>query len=415
MKRFLLPQVSLTDRISYYHLLLLMVFLPFDLFFTHVIFISYALHTLLHLKQERLKKILSWRNALLQAVFFIVLISVCYSNYQANAWADITRLLLILLFPVFFSLNQLNISLYRNRLLFVFATTCTITVAYLYLHALIIIRHFGLPLQTIISSLFLNQNFSDPIAMHATFFSLQVALAFFYLLSRVFKTPGLKHRVIYLAAILLLFAGLVQLGSKAVLITTLLALTFAVPFFLLSAPKRFKYIIATMVLSLIFIGVLSNVDSLKDRYFIGFRSDFSKPVFYESVEPRLTRWDAALELVAKKPLTGYGAGSELSILGDQFFIKKLYVSYLNRFNAHNQYLTFLLITGIAGLLVYLLTLMAGFKMAITKKDFLLFVFLLLITLVSGSESLLNAEKGVFFYSLFFSFFVFSPQDKRTEF
>lgn len=203
---------------------------------------------------------------------------------------------------------------------------------------------------------------------------------------------------------------LVQLGSKAILITVLLALNLAVPFFIIPKPRRLRYIWTISTLSVVFIAGLLATNSLRARYVTGLKTDLSDPVLAESVEPRLSRWNASLELVAKKPIFGYGAGSEVAILGDQFFNRKLYISYLNRFNAHNQYLTFLLITGIAGLLVYLLTLAYGFKIALSKKDLLFFIFLLLIAIVSLSESILNAEKGVFFYSLFFSLFVFSTQN-----
>lgn len=414
LKHLFLPEGNFATRVSYYHLLMMMIFLPFDQFFTHIVFISFALHTLLHVKADDFKKIFTLRNLLLQGIFFIVWLSVSYTAYPATAWTDVTRLLLILLFPVFFSLNPLNISHYRERLLFVFAVTCVATIGYLYLHALMIIRHFALPCSSITSDYFLNQNFSDPINLHATFFSLQVALAFFYMFSQLFKPLGLQQRLFYIGTALLLFAGVVQLGSKAVLITTLLAVILAMPFFLISPSRRLKYLMISGVLTVLFIAGLLTVSSLRERYVTGLKTDLSNPVSYESVEPRLTRWSATLELVAKKPITGYGAGSELSILGDQFFNKKIYIAYLNQFNAHNQYLSFLLITGTVGLLIYLFTLIIGYKMAIRKKDFLFFIFLLLITIVSLSESLLNAEKGVFFYSLFFSFFVFSTQNKPTE-
>lgn len=410
LKTIFLPDDSLTNRISYYHLMMLLVFLPFDMFFTHVVFISFALHTLLHIKKERLKQLFTLQNAILQAVFFIVLLSVSYTSFTAKAWTDVTRLLLILLFPLFFSLNSLNINKYRDKLLFIFSLICTVTIAYLYLHVLMLIRYFGLPLSDFFSHVFLNQNFSDPINMHATFFSLQVAIAFFYFLTQLFKAKTLNYRLLYQALTLLLFAGLVQLGSKAILITVLLALNLAVPFFIIPKPRRLRYIWTISTLSVVFIAGLLATNSLRARYVTGLKTDLSDPVLAESVEPRLSRWNASLELVAKKPIFGYGAGSEVAILGDQFFNRKLYISYLNRFNAHNQYLTFLLITGIAGLLVYLLTLAYGFKIALSKKDLLFFIFLLLIAIVSLSESILNAEKGVFFYSLFFSLFVFSTQN-----
>jgi O-antigen ligase len=58
-------------------------------------------------------------------------------------------------------------------------------------------------------------------------------------------------------------------------------------------------------------------------------------------------------------------------------------------------------------LVYLTILFFGFRMAISKNDLLLFSFMVIITAVSFSENYLDVDKGVFFYSVFFSLFIFS--------
>jgi len=81
--------------------------------------------------------------------------------------------------------NQLDLKKYRPQLLMGFALGCTATILYLYADAFVTIRHYGLPLSSILSPAFTNHNFSEPIYIHATFFSLQIAMALIYLLSRL--------------------------------------------------------------------------------------------------------------------------------------------------------------------------------------------------------------------------------------
>jgi len=415
MKELLLIKDSLSNKISYYLVMLLLAALPFDQFYSHAIFGCLAVHTLIHLKKERLNQLLSPGTLLLQTVFFIALIGLTYTYYSADALTDITRKLVVLLFPLFFALTSLNLNKYSDHFLKFFTLVCIATVTYLYIHAFTIIGYFHMPVRAIISANFINHNFSAPIQMHATFFSLQVAIALFYLVLQFFKKQVAVAKLLYFFAAILLFAGLVQLGSKSVLIAVLIGLNIIVPYFLLSANKRLKYILVSGAVSiLLFIGALSTAD-FRTRYVTDLKNDLSVAKVNETTDARLPRWTSAMPLIAKSPLVGYGTGSELNVLGDQFYKQRLYNAYLNKLNAHNQYLSFLISSGVIGLVVYLVTLFWGFRIAFRQKDATFFFFMLLIAIVSFSESLLNAEKGVFFYSLFFSFFVFSGQYQSIPF
>lgn len=405
MKALFLIKDSLTNKISYYHIMAMLAVLPFDQFYSHIIFGSFALHTLIHLKKEKLKDLLSLKVLILQAIFFVTLISCIYTSYPASAGTDVTRQLVILLFPIFFSLTSLNLHKYRDNLLFIFSLVCMCVIVYLYLHAFVVIHYFKLPLKTIFSNALISHNFSAPIGMHATFFSLQISVALLYMLSLLIN--GRAYKLFYLAAILLLFAGIVQLGSKAILIAVLISANLAVPYFLIARSKRIKYVLITGAVSALVIFASLSTGSFRERYLTDLKNDLSHTLPTETVEPRLVRWKAIVAVIEKSPVIGYGAGSELSLLHDTYYHQKLYISFLHWLNAHNQYLTFMLVSGIIGLLVYLITLFYGFKIAFRQRDLLFFVFLLLIVMVSLSESLLNAEKGIWFYSLFFSFFVFS--------
>src|SRR6185312_9888323 len=164
--------------------------------------------------------------------------------------------------------------------------------------------------------------------------------------------------------------------------------------------------------SLLTIGAIFSSGTFKKRYFDGLKDDLSTRQVTETTDSRLARWETAVELSRKSPVIGYGPGSEIGLLHEKFYQKKLYSSYLNNLNSHSEYLSFLIRSGILGLLVYLATLSYGFYISLVRKDLLLFTFMTLIATVSISENLLDVDKGIIFYAFFFSFFVFSGKRPR---
>lgn len=415
MERFTIKSLFLIDdtlenKISYYHLMLMMAMLPFDLFFSHILFISFALHTLIYLKKEMLKTLFTLRNLLLQSIFLVTLAGCSYTSYSKQAGIDLSRQLMILLFPVFIALTNLNLNKYRDNLLHLFSWVCVGTICYLYLHAFYLIHYFRIPMNALFSGLFINHKFSAPINIHATFLSLQIAVALFYMLYRLIKQHQGVQKWISLFGAIVLFAGIVQLGSKAVIAVVLVGIIAILPYLMLPKVKRLKYIMVAGAALVVIIATVLTINSFRQRYVGGLEADLSDSSNYETVEPRIVRWKAALEVADHKLITGYGTGAEIPVLSDQYFDQKLYVSYLYHLNAHNQYLSFLLTTGIIGLIIYIITLTWGIKSAIKQRDMVFVMFMLLLITVSFSESILNAEKGIIFYSLFFSFFIFSMPD-----
>jgi O-antigen ligase len=95
---------------------------------------------------------------------------------------------------------------------------------------------------------------------------------------------------------------------------------------------------------------------------------------------------------------------------DQAYLKKrMYQSYLYGVNTHNQFLSWWLSRGILGVVVYTGMLIWGFYKAFSAKDPLWIGFLVLVTLVSFSENLLEVQHGLFFMAFFFSFFPFTQR------
>jgi O-antigen ligase len=212
---------------------------------------------------------------------------------------------------------------------------------------------------------------------------------------------------------LLLFCGLVQLSSKSAIISLVIIVIFIFPWFVLSRKYRWSFIAICTLSILFFIIAITNIDSLNKRLFTDFKNDLTKrQPQADKNEYRIARWQIAWDLGKQAPIAGHGAGTEKDLLKQKYFEKKLYSSYLNELDAHNQYLSFFIDAGIIGLLGYLYSLFIGFKYALKNKDILFFSFMILIVIVSCAEDILKANKGIFFYSFFFSFFFFSNTDKK---
>ena len=176
----------MNHKISYYHVALFLVTLPFDRFYSQLILVSLLLHTIIHFTKEKLKLVLTRQNLLLSVVFLLTVVGTIWSNDKEEGLKDIQKQLAILLFPFILSATGLNLRLYKKKLLILFGITCTITIIYLYTDAARIILYHKLPLRSLLSPAFINHNFTEPIGLHATYLSMYAALSiasFFYYFS----------------------------------------------------------------------------------------------------------------------------------------------------------------------------------------------------------------------------------------
>jgi O-antigen ligase len=103
-------------------------------------------------------------------------------------------------------------------------------------------------------------------------------------------------------------------------------------------------------------------------------------------------------------LLGYGIGD----YNDKLSIKNKEEGYINlfeeRYNAHNQYLSFLLIGGVLCLFSFLFMIYENIIKAIHTNNHVLVLIITLFGIVMLTENILERENGVIFFSLFLNFF-----------
>jgi O-antigen ligase len=395
------------NKISYYHLADFVVTLPFDRLFSELALISFLVHTVIHLNKRKLKNILTLRALLVSSVFFITLIGISYSPEKSEGFKELGKQSAIILFPVLIACTGLDLKKYIGNILILFSLSCIISTLYLYFDAFHVILYNNLPLSTILTKAFLNHNFTDPIGLHATYFGMYALLSAIILFYFSRQSGDWRTQVLCLAGILILIAGLMQSASRSVLISAVV-IAFSLPFILLNRKKRLRFI-AEVVAILVLSGLLvTNISSFKMRYVAQFKNDLTQQsINNEMLEPRITRWEYIWQVVGKSPLVGHGTGMERPLLQEAYFQNKLYNSYLHELNSHNQYLAFLVETGAWGLFIFLATLCIGLVAAILQRNTLFLSFLVIFSVVSFSENLLDTNKGIFFYSCFFSVFAFA--------
>lgn len=413
MEKLLRPDDTLNNRISYYLLMLLLLSLPFNLFYSHLFLIGLALHTIIQIRKTTIKPLLTRANFALAAVFFVTLLSIIYTTNKPQAFTELGRQVTILLIPLIFCFNPLDLKKYRRKFLLVFSLGCTITITYLFLQAIFTIKYYHLPLKALASPAFTNHNFSEPLEIHATFFSMQIAIALVYLLYVLVRETVKTRKFFWLICSGILSMGILQLSSKSIFIALLLIINIALPWFILKGRSRFRFIAISTALFIVVMAGIYTRDTFKERYVTELKKDLSQSTDAELTDPRLARWSVAISVGAQSPVIGHGAGTEIGLLKDPFFDHQFYRSYLAGLNAHNQFISFFIKSGIAGLLIYLCVLVFGIRAAVAKRDLMLMAFMVIITTVSFSENYLDVDKGIFFYSIFFSLLIFSASSETT--
>jgi O-antigen ligase len=247
LKEIFIIQDDLRNKITYYHLLAFLVLLPFDKFYSELALISLLVHTIIHVRKE---KILSLGTPFLffASIYFLTIICTIYSSDKEQAFKDLEKQLAIILFPLIFSVTELDVKKYKLPLAKAFAITCLITTIYLYIDALRIISFHHLPLSSIFNPEFTNHNFLAAINLHATYFSMYVSMSIVVLSYFLINSLKKTGRIFYSVGILIFLSALIQLSSRSVLIASLLILNIVLPLFLSVGKARLKFFFASALL-----------------------------------------------------------------------------------------------------------------------------------------------------------------------
>src|SRR5437868_5332364 len=115
MKELFLIKDNLANKTSYYHVMLLLLSLPFDRFYSHLILASLAIHTIIQFNKSEAKPFFTWRTVALQSVFWVTLVGTLSTVNFQQSLSEWELDLPILLIPLIFGFNALDLKKYRQN------------------------------------------------------------------------------------------------------------------------------------------------------------------------------------------------------------------------------------------------------------------------------------------------------------
>jgi len=126
---------------------------------------------------------------------------------------------------------------------------------------------------------------------------------------------------------------------------------------------------------------------------------------WNSVTIRLAKWSGGIQTIRKSPILGVGVGDEKDQLMNSYAELNFREGIRCEYNVHNQYLSSWMSGGVFLLLLLGAILILPLRYGLKKKNYLLVSFLALMSLSFLTENFLMVNKGVAFFSFFYSVLV----------
>ncbi len=366
--------------------------LPFHWNYSNVLFSFFLLFWLLEARFGQKLQLLKQNIAIigvLTALFWLQVFGMTYASDWLRAYKAVEYNFIMLLLPLAIFTSQPMEPKMVRRLCIVFVLgvvagglACEFKAFYLNitrnepLHYLLRWRHT-------------NNRLAQYISIDANYLGMYVVAAItilFYGLEQ-----GLKRtmRIAAYVAMAFLFVFLLHLFSRLALMMAIVTVIFFVV-----RSKRYKLMLSLVALAAVFFVLIFTVDST-----LPVRLQRLNPFNEEKFDKRPKRWQALTELIQQRPVFGTGSGNDVEPRQEIFKKYELNIAVELQYNAHNQFLEYLITHGAVGLLLYLFVLFYLYRAGIANKS-LLYVYLLSIfVLASQTESMLDRNKGIIYFTL----------------
>jgi O-antigen ligase len=199
----------------------------------------------------------------------------------------------------------------------------------------------------------------------------------------------------------------ILLASK-MLLAILFASLFIVTIYSFVYMKKLR---GRLVFLIIFLAAIPAV--LLQFPYVRARIDETKLLEYRTAADRFnglavrgTLWKASWKLIRERPIIGYGHYAAQKALEVEYQKAGLKEAVKERFNSHNQYLYTWCNYGIIGLLLVTGYLVLFLTRAVREKHMLAIIFGSIFLIANLTECMLQVQKGIVFYMLFSSLFLF---------
>lgn len=333
------------------------------------------------------------------SLFLIQIIGLPRNNYVNNSWTPIERSLSLLLLPmILFSSGPFTKKHFNNILKF-FILGCLSSMIFCFIYAIYKHTQIDYDFEWNIFTVELNH----VVDVSHVYFGMYLSFASF---AAVYIFIDEKNKYSLLSLILFIATSILfmlAITSKIAFLGLLLIGLF-IGSLTIDIRKNILKIAIGGVASFIFIFLIfKNVKHVERRFKEGFNYSLDSIANdkYNYSSTRMGPLKCALILAKEHWLLGVGTGDQEYMMGNCYMQNNL--DQLIEFNAHNQYLDYLISHGITGLLLFVICLTIPLYLAFRKRNYLYVSFLLLFLLCNCTENILHRNKGIVFFAFFNSF------------
>lgn len=339
-------------------------------------------------------------------LFFAYVLGVFYSDNFSVGFNFLGRIATFLIVPLVLGFKS-KLDFRKVQKVLFFGLTISLFLVCLFLLLNVLTNYISVgnfTLRSLFSYRYTTQKFVLPLNdSHPTYLGLYILVSSIMWEFNNYKvSKGFKIAVYTVFLISLIF-----LNSRIIFIAALIYALFYVFLKLKNTKQRFIALLTGLFL------MASMVYVMKDTYFVkkwqrGVVWDLTENVGNSNTtkklvsDSRMARWQVAVDKILEKPIFGYGTGMEMTVLKEGYLDNQMIFSLKKKYNAHNQYLNYLIELGLVGLIILIFFLTFNSYQAIKTKNYEQLLLIIFIICISTTENILVRNMGITFFAMFFS-------------
>lgn len=385
------------NKLQNYILLLLAFAIPlFKFLIAPILFLLLLLTIAKLIKNKKVYFQPSIIHVLLLSLYLLYAISIFWSANTYNSIFDLEVKLSLLVFPLLFATAGFDLKDNYYKILkafliglFLAILICLINATFLYIKTDEIYYSFVYSRLSVLH--------------HPSYFSMYINFALVILM--VFHKKKIINNVIFSIFGLLCVVIIWLLMSRTGIITLFLILFIFWLSFLFQ--KKYKIFFSGLAVVVISIILALNVSSFAIKRFANMDNYFSTLAATardnESIiddGSRLVLWKSSVLLIKENIIIGVGNGDVMQELKNTYIENKFFYTYNKKLNSHNQFLQTWIAIGALGFIILISIIFVAISFSVKNRDLIALGFIMLITINFVTESMIETQSGVVFFSFF---------------
>lgn len=349
-------------------------------------------------------------------VFFIPLvIGFFYSPLKMEALEELEKLFLLALTPLFLGLRNkfcLKKELKWAKYGLIFGSLLSALIVL----TVVLYKISSGPFTAffVFSPFHTNMGFTQPLGIHPIYLGSYYVMGLVFLLNK--NTPIKKWLRILGTAIL--FIAIIFLNSRIIYFSTFLVTFIYLMDYL--PWQKFAILVTVLIIAFAMIFPYLKTSYVYEKAVSGTEWDLTQNVGTYNTDKefksdsRMSRWIVSWELIKKRPFFGSGTGTENEQLNKKYDQYHMETSIKQSFNAHNQFLGFMIRFGVWSAVLIMVFFVGNFYSAFRYKDLAFLGFLLIVGCIFLIENYIDRNMGINFLALFGTLFFLNTYQNQRE-